>query len=245
MVKRALATYSAHYIYTRHLYLKQETMHRLAKLNLVPPGTEFMTSRVASLQIKAVIDKLLAKDMETLFKNFSRSLKPKSEREWAPCTAAFLVLCLFLEAIETAADMHVVHSNEMSLREHEPVRFRREYAFELNRNVESLPFRQFAHQFHQIYQTHIRDGSAKAYNPLVDDTQLGFESAEHPAAARAMTTQLRALLRPQPAGKRMLTPCARKYEHTANVVQAKNSRCSRGGLPFRGRTQHTWISRSR
>lgn len=153
-----------------------------------------MTPRVAARQIKAVVDEMLTKDMQSLFESFSKSLKPKSKREWAPCLAAFLVLCLFIEAVETAADNFVITCNEISMREQRPLEFKRESALAVNREVENLPFKQFAYQFHQIYQTHSRDVSAKPYNPLVDDSQLDFDGAENPSAALEMTRQLRDMI---------------------------------------------------
>ena len=195
MVKKALSIYGSHYVMTRHLCLTQESTAELVNASVIPRNALVMTPRVAARQIKAVVDEMLAKDMQTLFENFSKSLKPKSKREWAPCLASFLVLCLFIEAIETAAYNFVITCNEISMRENRVPEFNRKQALDVNQDVENLPFKQFAYQFHQIYQTHSRDMSAKPYNPLVDDSQLDFEGADHPAAVLKMTQQLRDMIR--------------------------------------------------
>ena len=49
------------------------------------------------------------------------------------------------------------------------VEFGRKFALGVNEEIEKMPFRQFGFQFHQVYQTHSKDSSAKAFNPLVDD----------------------------------------------------------------------------
>lgn len=156
---------------------------------LVPQAVPWVTPRVVNRQIKAVIDDLLLRDMQQLFENFSKSLKPKSRREWAPCTAAFLVLCLFMESVETAADTFVVALNEISLRNHTTPEYKREDALNINKEVENMPFKQFAYQFHQIYQTHSRDASTKPFNPLVDDSWL--QQGEMDAPAMEMVMRLR------------------------------------------------------
>lgn len=33
-----------------------------------------------------------------------------------------------------------------------------------------MPFKQFAYQFHNIYQTHAKDANTKSFNPLFDDS---------------------------------------------------------------------------
>ncbi|KAF6839736.1 fungal zn binuclear cluster domain containing protein [Colletotrichum plurivorum] len=170
IVKKALAIYSAHFVMTRHLCITRSSVVGLRDSGLVPQEVPWVTPRVLNRQIKAVIDELLMRDMQQLFESFSKSLKPKSRREWAPCTAAFLVLCLFMESVETAADTFVVALNEISIRNHSRPEYKRQDALSINKEVENLPFKQFAYQFHQIYQTHSRDTSAKPFNPLVDNS---------------------------------------------------------------------------
>ncbi|KAF4931501.1 hypothetical protein CGCVW01_v000398 [Colletotrichum viniferum] len=189
IVKKALAIYSAHFIMTRHLCITRPSVMSLQDSGLVPQAVPWVTPRVVNRQIKAVIDDLLLRDMQQLFENFSKSLKPKSRREWAPCTAAFLVLCLFMESVETAADTFVVALNEISLRNHTTPEYKREDALNINKEVENMPFKQFAYQFHQIYQTHSRDASTKPFNPLVDDSWL--QQGEMDAPALEMVMRLR------------------------------------------------------
>jgi hypothetical protein len=86
-----------------------------------------------------------------------------------------------MEAVETASDSFVISQNEINLRNHYAPEFKREFALRLCREIENLPFKQFAYQFHQIYQTHSRDASAKSFNPLVDDSFLEQDELDQPA----------------------------------------------------------------
>ncbi|KAI5868182.1 hypothetical protein GGS23DRAFT_602072 [Durotheca rogersii] len=241
MVKRALSIYVAHYVLTRQLCLTAGTVVNLQQqqitTGLVPrDGGAWMTARVLNRQIKAVLDELLLREAQSLFDGFARSLKPKLRREWAPCVAAFLALCLFMETVETAADTFVISHNEIALRtnrQHQhrhgrsapsmpssssssaaptsapsstaaatsaapPTTYRRDFALALVREIDNLPFKQFAYQFHQIYQTHTRDTGAKAFNPLVDadggDGSSADLAAELDPAAADMVAELRELL---------------------------------------------------
>ncbi len=178
-----------HYVMTRHLCLTRQTIVNLGSTKLVPQNVPWVTPRVLNRQIKAVIDEMLMREMQLLFENFSKSLKPKSRKEWAPCLAAFLVLTLFMESVETAADNFVISQNEMNLRNHYQPKWKRSFALDINKEVENLPFKQFAYQFHQIYQTHSKDASAKSFNPLLDDTC--FEQGELDRYAIEMVLQLR------------------------------------------------------
>ncbi|OLN81473.1 hypothetical protein CCHL11_09052 [Colletotrichum chlorophyti] len=188
MVKKALAIYGAHFVMTRHLCITRPSVDS----GLVPQEVPWVTPRVVNRQIKAVVDELLLKDMQNLFESFSKSLKPKSRREWAPCMASFLVLCLFMESVEAAADTFVVALNEISLRNHTPPEYKRQDALNINREVENMPFRQFAHQFHQIYQTHSRDTSTRPFNPLMDNSWI--EQGEMDGPAMDMVKMLRTLI---------------------------------------------------
>ena len=189
MVKKALSIYTMHYVMTRHLCLTQESVASLQSTKLVPQNVPWVTLRVLNRQIKSVIDEMLMREMQILFENFSKSLKPKSRKEWAPCMAAFLVLCLFMEAVESAADTFVVSQNELDLRNHNPPKWKRSFALDVNREVENLPFKQFAYQFHQVYQTHSKDAAAKSFNPLLDDGST--EQAELDSASMEMVLMLR------------------------------------------------------
>ncbi|EMR70922.1 putative fungal zn binuclear cluster domain containing protein [Eutypa lata UCREL1] len=192
MVKRALSIYVTHYVLTRQLCLTPGTISRLQHTNLVPQNTNFVTTRVLNRQVKSMLDELLLKEMQGLFDSFSRSLKPKSRKEWAPCAAAFLVLCLFMEAVETAADTFVISQNEISIRNRSKPEYKREFALSLCKEIDNLPFKQFAYQFHQIYQTHSKDAATKAFNPLVDETLI--QQGELDNAAIEMVVALKELL---------------------------------------------------
>lgn len=192
MVKRALSIYVLHYVLTRQLCLTPATITSLRDTMRVSQNNPWLTSRVLNRQIKAVLDELLLKEMQTLFDGFSKSLKPKLRKEWAPCLAAFLALCLFMETVETAADTFVISQNEIAIRNRSKPEYRRDFALSLCREIDNMPFKQFAYQFHQIYQTHTRDTGAKAFNPLVDANVAQMAELDAPAAE--MVAELKELL---------------------------------------------------
>lgn len=192
MVDKALSIYAMHYVMTRHLCLTQQSVASLRRTGLFPQdsGGPWVTPRVLNRQIKSVVDEMLAGEVRLLFAAFSRQLKPRRRGDWAPCLAAFLVLCLFMEALETAWDTFAMSQNEIELRGGRAPQWKRPLVLEQNRVLENLPFRQFAHQFHQIYATHSsEDASAKAFNPLVDEASL--QQAELDPGAAEMVFQLR------------------------------------------------------
>ncbi|KAH6636214.1 hypothetical protein F5144DRAFT_591439 [Chaetomium tenue] len=189
MVRRALSIYAMHFVMTRHLCLTQENIVELQSTGLVPQGVPWVTPRVLNRQIKAIVDEMLCREMQLLFENFSKSLKPKLRREWAPCLASFLVLCLFMESVEMAADLFVISDNEINLRRHYAPAWQRSFVLGINREIENMPFKQFAFQFHQIYQTHSRDAAARSFNPLIDDAC--FELGELDREAGDMVRKLR------------------------------------------------------
>ncbi|ROT42809.1 hypothetical protein SODALDRAFT_24340 [Sodiomyces alkalinus F11] len=210
IVTKALSVYSAHYIMTRHLCLTPRTISILQQTNFLHGSDNFMTSRVLNRQIKALIDEFLIQSVQDLFYDFTKSLKSKSRHEWAPCLAAFLVLCLFMETVETTVDTFVVARNERSIQQHCAPEFKRDLALSINREVENLPFKQFAFQFHQVYQTHAReaaarDGSSKAYNPLVDDA-LAQELKQDNDAAYEMVCGLQQLLKDRTELRSLINP---------------------------------------
>ncbi|RSL50440.1 hypothetical protein CEP53_008791 [Fusarium sp. AF-6] len=170
MVKRALSIYCMHYIMTRQLCLTRHTVDSLRSTGMIAQNDGFVTPRMLARQIKSIIDELMLREMQQLFDIFSKSLKPKIRREWAPCTAAFLVLCLFMEAVETAADTFVVAGNEISMRNSARPEYDRSVALNTCKEVENMPFKQFAYQFHQVYQTHTKEANAKSFNPLFDNS---------------------------------------------------------------------------
>jgi len=192
MVKRALSIYAMHYVMTHHLCLTPQTVAALAPTHLVPQGIPFVTPRVLNRQVKAVIDDMMRSEMTRLFKSFGSTLKPKERKGWAPCLAAFLVLCLFMEAVEAAADTFVITENQICLRGSLPARWKRSFALNKNADIENMPFKQVAFQFHQLYQTHSRDAGAKSFNPLVDDACLNGGELDRDAVAMVM--HLRRLL---------------------------------------------------
>ncbi|KHN99683.1 Zn(2)-C6 fungal-type DNA-binding domain protein [Metarhizium album ARSEF 1941] len=170
MVRRALSIYAMHYIMTRHLCITPRSVVALGpSLGPVCRNAPFVTSRVLARQIKSLVDELILREMQVVFELFSKSLKPKHRREWAPCAAAFLVLCLFMEAVETTADNFVTCQNEIHRRNASPAEYRLGFALDICKELENMPFKQFAYQFHNIYQTHAKDANTKSFNPLFDE----------------------------------------------------------------------------
>ncbi|TFA99383.1 hypothetical protein CCMA1212_008845 [Trichoderma ghanense] len=191
MVKRALSIYTMHYVMTRHLCLTRSSILALRHTGLVPQNTPWVTPRVLARQIKSLIDELILRDMQQLFELFSKSLKPKLRREWAPCLASFLVLCLFMEAVETAADNFVVSQNEIDLRNKYAPKHKRSLALDACKELENMPFKQFAYQFHHLYQTHTKDANTRSFNPLFDNSFV--DKGELDTAAVEMVQSLREL----------------------------------------------------
>ncbi|KAL5091916.1 hypothetical protein Trisim1_002311 [Trichoderma cf. simile WF8] len=191
MVKRALSIYTMHYVMTRHLCLTRQSILSLQPTGLVPQNTPWVTPRVLARQIKSLIDELILRDMQHLFELFSKSLKPKLRREWAPCLASFLILCLFMEAVETAADNFVVSQNEIDLRNKYSPKYKRSLALDTCKELENMPFKQFAYQFHHLYQTHTKDANTRSFNPLFDNSFV--EQGELDPAAVEMVQALREL----------------------------------------------------
>lgn len=178
IVRRALSIYAMHYVMTRHLTMTPQTIASLQAVNPVAATGSFLTPRLLNRQIKTVIDDVMQQEVNSLFDDFTKRLKKRKREEWAPCLAAFLVFTLLMEAIETAADVFSITENEIEMRNRKPARFRRTFALKINDEIENMPFKQFAYQFHHIYQTHSRDAAAKAFNPLLgeglnDPAELG------------------------------------------------------------------------
>lgn len=196
IVKKALSIYAMHYVLTRHLCITQASMAELQSTNLVPRNIPWVTPRLLNRQVKAMLDEHLLKEVTSLFEGFSKSLKPKSRGGWTPCLAAFLVLCLFMESVETAADVFVVSQNEVDMRNNRGgtpgLSYKRAFARAVCREIENMPFKQFAYQFHQVYQTHSRDASTKPFNPLLDGSFAA--PGELDAASLELVTTLRELL---------------------------------------------------
>ncbi|KUI59199.1 hypothetical protein VP1G_06487 [Cytospora mali] len=191
IVKQALSIYTLYYIMTRHLTLTQQSIESLRPFNPVRATGSYMTTRLLNRQIKAVIDDLVREKVDGLFDEFSRRLKTKHREEWAPCMAAFVVLCMLMEAIEAAADRFAISENEVEMRKTPPGEFNRAHALDNNKRIEDMPYKQFAFQFHQIYHTHPRDASVKSFNPLADDMN-GLDVLD--SAAFQMVVSLRDML---------------------------------------------------
>ncbi|KAG6028352.1 hypothetical protein E4U40_001073 [Claviceps sp. LM458 group G5] len=194
LVKRALSIYAMHYIMTRHLCLTNKSILTLQPSGLIPhQNTPWITPRVLARQIKSLTDELIMREMQHLFDTFSQVLKQKHRREWAPCTAAFLVLCLFMEAVETTAGNFALSQNEINRRNAAPPQYGGDFTRNVCRELENLPFKQFAYQFHAIYQTHARDVNTRCFNPLFGFGAGGEEQGDLDGPAEGMVRRLREL----------------------------------------------------
>ncbi|PSR94394.1 hypothetical protein BD289DRAFT_363469 [Coniella lustricola] len=192
IVRRALTILGMHYVMTRQLLITQQSIAGLQHINTTTPNGPFMTSRLLNRQIKMVLDDIMQQEINTIFDDFTKRLKGKNRKQWAPCFAAFLVLCLLMEAIETAADTFAIAGCEIELRSGRPPNFMRKQALELNEEIENMPFKQFAIQFHNIFQTHQRESAAKTFNPLFGDGLEEF--AKDDPAAWELVSSLRNLI---------------------------------------------------
>ncbi|KAK8020643.1 hypothetical protein PG990_005781 [Apiospora arundinis] len=197
IVKKALSIYAMHYVLTRHLCITHASMAELQSTNLVPRNIPWVTPRLLNRQVKAMLDEHLLKEVTTLFEGFSKSLKPKSRTGWAPCLAAFLVLCLFMDRRLRRVAERGRHAQQSRRawwrRRRDPgLSYKRAFARAVCREIENMPFKQFAYQFHQVYQTHSRDASTKPFNPLLDDSFAAL--GELDAASLELVTTLKGLL---------------------------------------------------
>ena len=177
IVKRALSIHAMYYVIRKHLTLTQESIFALQPIYSIDARCSGVTPRLLNRQIKAVTDELVHKEVVDLFEDFSKRLKKKSREEWAPCLAAFVVLCMLMEDIVAAADVFVKSDNKVEMRKIQQLEdvecARGPEINKVKEDISKLPFNQFAFQFHQIYQTYLRDASAKSFNPLTDGMLAG------------------------------------------------------------------------
>ncbi|KAL8303567.1 hypothetical protein RB597_004981 [Gaeumannomyces tritici] len=194
IVDKALRVYTNHYILTRHLNVTPKGLSQLMRMRLASQNHDSQTTRLLNRQFKAVLDEVHKQEMAELFNLFSKLLKPKMRKEWAPCMAAFLILTLFMEDLEVTIDVFGTSQNQIDKdRERRPSEeFKRSHMLAMNREIEHMPFRQFAYQFHQIYQTHSTDASTKPFNPLVDASLLDEQNLD--PAAMEMVRSLRDMM---------------------------------------------------
>lgn len=192
IVRRALGVYTMQYMLSHHLTMTPQCVESLRHVNPVAASGPWMTPRLLNRQIKAVVDDLIVEGVAALFDEFGKLLKRRGRAEWAPCTAAFVVFCLLMESMQASADVFVISEIEIEMRNRRPAVFRRTEALDANKAIENMPFKQFAFQFHQMYQSHLRDGSARAFNPLVDDSH--DQDRELDSAALELVMGLRTMV---------------------------------------------------
>lgn len=192
IVRKALGVYTMHYMMSHHLTMTPQCVESLRHVNPVVASGPWMTPRLLNRQIKQVVDDLITEGVGQLFDEFGKMLKKRGKAEWAPCTAAFLVFCLLMESIQASADVFAISEIEIEMRNRRPAVFRRIEALESNKAIEDMPFKQFAFQFHQIYQSHSREASSKSFNPLVDVSH--DQSGDLDAAALELVMSLRSMV---------------------------------------------------
>lgn len=170
---------------SHHLSFTEKSLKSLPLPEHLFTGSPFQTSRMLNRQVKAILDELMQEEVDALFRLFARELKPKARMAWATCLAAFLVFCLFMESTGLAIDHYVITENQISLDNHQPVNpvYARSEAIKLSRALENLPFRQFAYQFHNIYQTH-----QMAANNTSSSSNITAASTPSPNATGAGTS---------------------------------------------------------
>ncbi|CAK7268466.1 hypothetical protein SEPCBS119000_003073 [Sporothrix epigloea] len=156
IVKQALSIYTMQYMMMHHLVITDQSLKDLLRTGHIFSTSSNQTSRLLNRQIKAILDELMQEEVDKLFRMFARELKPKARMAWATCLAAFLVFCLFMEATGLSIDYFVITENQIDV--DNKLRMNpsssRAVSVKLSRELENLPFRQFALQFHNIYQTH-------------------------------------------------------------------------------------------
>ncbi|EPE03122.1 fungal zn binuclear cluster domain containing protein [Ophiostoma piceae UAMH 11346] len=216
IVKQALYIYTLQYLMMHHLTLTTQTLQSLPIQGNTLSDSPFQTARLLNRQIKAIVDEMMQEDVDKLFRMFARELKPKARTAWATCLAAFLVFCMFMEMTGLSIDYFVIADNEAKIQNHAKLdpRHKRATAIKMSRELENLPFRQFALQFHNIYQTHqaapissnpnssppsssssTSPGAPSikaAFNPLLDDGPLC--SGDLDRHANEFVKQLRTLI---------------------------------------------------
>lgn len=207
LVRSALTIFTIQYILTCHLTLTPECIAALEPYNLLPAysytlgGAQAPTTmaRLLNRQIKSVLDEIARAETTNLFDGFAKALKSKTRKEWAPCVAAFLVMCLYMEQLQAAHDRLVTTNREIAWREGKKPDYEREEALRANFALEAQPFKQFAFMFHQIYQSYAyaegggsssgggsNSDANKAFNPIMAEHQI----AELSEPAQVMTRGL-------------------------------------------------------
>jgi hypothetical protein len=171
IVRRALGVYTMQYLLAHHMTMTPQCVESLRQINPVAAsGGAWMTPRLLNRQLKAVVDGLVADGVAALFDDFSKLLKDRKSDKWAPCTAALVVFCLLMESVQASADLFAISETEIDMRKNRPAVFRRHEALEANKAIEDQPFKQLAFQFHQAYQSHSKEATRNAFNPLVTDS---------------------------------------------------------------------------
>lgn len=210
IVRRALGVYTMYYLLAHHLTMTPQCVESLRHVNPVAMSGPWMTPRLLNRQVKAVVDGLIAEGVASLFDDFGKLLKKREKIQWAPCTAALVVFCLLMESIQASTDIFAISEIEMEMRKNRPAVFRRAEALEANKAIEDMPFKQLAFQFHQIYQSHSRDASARSFNPLVENSHA--TAVELDSAALEFVMTLRNIVHLE--CKREMKALARvKFEH--------------------------------
>jgi hypothetical protein len=177
------------YIMSHHLGFTEQSLQDLPLAGHIFTDSPLQTSRMLNRQVKAILDELMQEEVDGLFRLFARDLKSKARITWATCLAAFLVFCLFMESTGLAIDHFVISENQTSLDNHQrpkPVHARSE-AVKLSRALENLPFRQFAYQFHNIYQTHQMNATGSSNTPSASSSLTSSPSSSGSSSSAPST----------------------------------------------------------
>ncbi|KKA27230.1 hypothetical protein TD95_005151 [Thielaviopsis punctulata] len=182
LVDSALTLYGMQYVMSRQLSLTDASLNHLRHAGIsIAPTAKWVTSRVLNRQVKRIIDQQMRDELTRIFKLFEAALKRKSRDKWAPCLAAFLILCLFMEAVEVALETYVMAEQQIQKLKNATSSISRLQVYDANQEIENMPFRKFVYQFHHLYQTYSKDASTAPFNPLADYRASTFESLDRPA----------------------------------------------------------------
>lgn len=124
-----------------------------------------------------------------------------------------------MEAVETTAENFVIYQNEINIRNMSPLEYKRGFALDICKELENMPFKQFAYQFHNIYQTHARDVNTKSFNPLFDESFEARGELDGPAVE--MVRGMRELFAGEDCKFCTFYDCGFAYADGANWLQGK------------------------
>jgi hypothetical protein len=136
---------------------------------LAPSATPqpYLSSRLLNRQLKYVMHKLHRDITLEVLEGLERSLRSRTKDSWGASFCTILILCICIEALQSAADMMAVCDIQAK---GEAAEYSRDQSYLACEALDEYPFRQCTKLFHDIYRSH-KDGNGggrkeKAFNPL-------------------------------------------------------------------------------